>query len=1102
MCRERDKTLKHVTGTINVASQFDQVDPKVDFVANEEAILKWWEENDITARYLKLNDDKEKKFSFIDGPITANNPMAVHHAWGRTYKDLFLRFRNMQGYRQRFQNGFDGQGLWIEVEVEKEKGFKSKRDIEKYGIGKFVEDCKARVDRFAAQITEQSKRLGFFMDWDNSYHTKSDENNYTIWHFLKTCAENGWIYKGRDVMPWCPRCGTGLSQHEIGTEGYRDITHDSPFLKFPLIDAGHEGESLLIWTTTPWTLAANVAAAVNPENDYVKVRDEGAVIYFSKALFESLKRDQVLTDEAKVLAELKGSELVGLRYRGPFDELEAQAEARLQHRVLAWDQVGESEGTGIVHTAPGAGAEDFRLGKEHGLTPIAPLDQAGIYLEGFGEFTGRAAADVNDMIFDSLETRGLLVKVVPYTHRYPVCWRCGTELVFRLVDEWFISMDEIRPKMERATKEMQWYPEFGKARELDWLKNMQDWMISKKRYYGLALPIYACDCGHFDVIGSLEELKERAVDGWEEFEASGSSPHRPWIDGVKIACSECGKTVERIADVGNAWLDAGIVTFSTIKYKTDPDYWNEWFPADWISESFPGQFRNWFYSLIVMAAVLEDSMPAKQVFSYATMRDENGEEMHKSRDNAIWFEDAADRMGVDVMRWTFCRHNPASNLNFGYTMGDQVRRQFLIPLWNIYSFFTTYANLDGWTPEDCSIPLSYGFGPEGEKNTYESWTMPVELEGFSELDRWILSELNQLIGRMTENLETWQLPYAAGSVEQFIEDLSNWYVRRSRRRFWKTEGDKDKNAAYSTLYTCLTTLSRLLAPFTPFVADIMYRNLVAERVGDAPDSVHLTSWPKANDSLIDQDAMDRTRLAIRLASLGRSARAQSRLKVRQPLAEFVAEVRHGWERKALKDIEAVLKDELNVKSVRDAAEIGGLLGFEIKPNLRLLGPKYGRQMGEIRSAIAAADPDEIARASEAGEMISVGSFMLEPDEVLVERVALKDYAVATDAGYAGAVLTIVSDELKAEGMAREVVRVIQNLRKSSGLEISDRINLWITSSEEVAASLTTYSDYIAEETLAESIEIGAVLSDDAPGAAATETLDLDDALVTVTLEKA
>jgi isoleucyl-tRNA synthetase len=904
-------------------------------------------------------------------------------------------------------------------------------------------------------------------------------------------------------MPWCPRCGTGLSQHEIVTEGYQDITHDSPFLKFPLIDEGHEGESLLIWTTTPWTLAANVAAAVNPENDYVKVEDRGEVIYFSKALLDSLKRDHVLTDDAKVLAELKGSELVGLRYRGPFDELDAQAEARDEHRVLAWDEVGESEGTGIVHTAPGAGAEDFRLGNENGLTPIAPLDQSGVYLEGFGELTGKAAADVNDLIFASLEEKGLLVKVVPYTHRYPVCWRCGTELVFRLVDEWFISMDEIRPKMEKATREMQWYPEFGMARELDWLKNMQDWMISKKRYYGLALPIYACDCGHFDVLGSLEELKERAIEGWEEFEASGTSPHRPWIDGVKIACSDCGETVERIADVGNAWLDAGIVPFSTLNYKTDPDYWREWFPADWISESFPGQFRNWFYSLIVMAAVLEDSIPARQVFSYALMRDENGEEMHKSKGNAIWFEDAADKIGVDVMRWTFSRHNPASNLNFGYKAGDEVRRQFLIPLWNIYSFFTTYANLDGWAPADCSIPLSLGFGKDGEKNEYESWEMPDESEGFSELDRWILSELNQLVRRTTENLENWQLPYAAGSVEQLVEDLSNWYVRRSRRRFWKTEGDKDKNAAYSTLYTCLTTLSRLMAPFTPFVADIMYRNLVADRVPDAPDSVHLTSWPKANDSLIDQDVMNRTRLAIRLASLGRSARAQSRLKVRQPLAEFVAEVRHDWEHFALAEIEPILKEELNVKRVRDAAEMGGLLGFEIKPNLRLLGPKYGRQMGEIRAAIAAADPDEIARASEAGETITVGAFELAPEEVLVERVALENYAVATDAGYAGAVLTVVSDELKAEGTAREVVRVIQNLRKSSGLEISDRINLWILCSGDVTSSLEAHSDYIAGETLANSVEIGAVLSDDAMAVAATETLKLDDdSEVTVALEKA
>jgi isoleucyl-tRNA synthetase len=663
-------------------------------------------------------------------------------------------------------------------------------------------------------------------------------------------------------------------------------------------------------------------------------------------------------------------------------------------------------------------------------------------------------------------------------------------------------MDEIRPKMEKATKEMNWYPEFGKARELDWLKNMQDWMISKKRYYGLALPIYACDCGNFDVMGSQEELKERAVKGWDEFEASGASPHRPWIDGVKIACSDCGETVERIADVGNAWLDAGIVPFSTIGYKTDPEYWKEWFPADWISESFPGQFRNWFYSLIVMAAVLEDSLPARNVFAYALMRDENGAEMHKSKGNAIWFEEAADKMGVDVMRWTYSRHNPASNLNFGYKTGDEVRRQFVIPLWNIYSFFTTYANLDDWTPDDCTIPSSFGFTPDGEKNSFENWKLS-DAEGFSELDRWILSELNQLIAKMTDNLENWQLPYAAEAVEQFVDDLSNWYVRRSRRRFWKSEGDLDKNAAYSTLYTCLTTLSRLLAPFTPFIADMMYRNLVADRVADAPDSVHLTYWPKANTSLIDEDVMNQTRLAIRLASLGRSARAQSRLKVRQPLAEFVAEVRHDWEHFALAKIENVLKEELNVKSVRDASEMGGLLGFEIKPNLRILGPKYGKQVGAIRNAIQAADANEIARASEAGEKISLKGFELESDEVIIERVALDNYAVATDAGYAGAVLTEVSDELKAEGTAREVVRLVQNLRKTSGLEISDRINLWISCSDDVTGALMAHSDYIAEETLAENIDLGAVLSDDAQAVAASDSIDLDDgSKVTVNLEKA
>ncbi|MBM3956825.1 MAG: isoleucine--tRNA ligase, partial [Gemmatimonadetes bacterium] len=776
---------------------FEPVPAKVDFVALESRLLKWWRDAGIVEQYLKRNEAARKRLSFIDGPITANNPMGVHHAWGRTYKDLFLRWRTMQGYRQRYQNGFDGQGLWVEVEVERELGFRSKRDIEAYGIDRFVEACKERVRRCAAVQTEQSKRLGYWMDWDSSYFTTSDENNYTIWHFLKVCHERGWLYEGRDVMPWCPRCGTGLSQHEIVTEGYQTLVHPGVFLRFPLID--RPGESLLVWTTTPWTLTSNVVAAVHPEQTYVKVRDTGGILYLGKALVPTLVRDGVLSGEHQVLEEVPGVGLAGLRYRGPFDELPAQK--GVEHRVVLWEEVGEDEGTGVVHVAPGAGAEDFALGRNLGLPAIAPLDEDGNFVRGFDWLEGKNVSEVNEDIFRNLREKGLLVRVNDYAHRYPVCWRCDTELVFRLVDEWFISMDELRHEMAEVAGRITWVPAFGLERELDWLRNMHDWMISKKRYWGLALPIYKCACGNVDVMGSETELRERAVEGWERFE--GHSPHRPWVDAVKIACSKCGRAVPRIRDVGNPWLDAGIVPFSTLGYRHGAKTWKEWFPADWISESFPGQFRNWFYSLLAMSTVLEKREPFKAVFTYALVRDERGEEMHKSKGNAIPFDEAAERMGVDVMRWMYARQNPANNLNFGYRAGDEVRRRFLLTLWNVYSFFVTYANLDGYDPR---APREYVL---------------------SDLDRWLRTELCQLVERATEYLETWRPMEAMYAVEEFIDRLSNWYVRRSRRRFWKSENDSDKLAAYTTLYFALTTLCRLLAPVAPFLADEMYRNLVA-----------------------------------------------------------------------------------------------------------------------------------------------------------------------------------------------------------------------------------------------------------------------------------
>ncbi len=1034
---------------------FDPVlgESEVDFVANENCWVKRWYTPDeeglsIVDRYLTKNDSASRNYSFIDGPITANNPMGVHHAWGRTYKDLFLRFRNMQGYRQRFQNGYDGQGLWIEVEVEKEKGFASKQEIETYGIGKFVSECKARVDRFADIITEQSKRLGYFMDWEDSYHTKSDDNNYAIWAFLKKCHDQGWLYKGKDVMPWCPRCGTGMSQHEIATEGYAEIVHPGLFIKFPLLD--REGEALLIWTTTPWTLAANVAAAVNSEHEYIKVRnttEDGD----THILWLGANRLSVLEGTHELLDRLTGEQLEGWRYRGPFDDLPAQSQAKDEHRVVLWEDVGDEEGTGIVHIAPGAGSEDFQLGDEQGLSIIAPLDENGVYEEGFGELSGRSVDSVNDKIFELLKLNGTYYRLEEYPHRYPICWRCGSELVFRLVDEWFISMHDLRQTMMEATRTIKWIPSFGEARELDWLRNMSDWMISKKRYYGLALPIYDCpDCDNVDVIGSKAELKERATEGWDEYE--GNSPHRPWIDSIKIQCSECHAAVPRIADVGNAWLDAGIVTFSTIKYNDDKDYWREWFPADWISESFPGQFRNWFYSLICMATVLEGAAPTKTVFSYGLMRDEHGEEMHKSKGNAIPFEEAADKMGADAMRWIYARHIPQNNLNFGYAGSDIVRRRFILPLWNIYYFFVTYANIDGWNPNDASRP---------------------KYDDLSELDRWALSELNSVVRSVSDDLENWRIERAAERLENYVERLSNWYVRRSRRRFWKSEDDDDKSNAHYTLYTSLTTLCRLIAPVTPFLAEEIFTNLVSRRDPSAPKSVHLADWPTPDEEMIDSALSRRTDLAMRVASLGRSARSAAALKVRQPLESLVVEVSAPQEHSDLPVIAQQLKDELNVKHVLAASGTESLMAYRLRPNLPILGPKYGRRVNEIRSMLQSADAAQVAESVRANKIVPLGEFELKPEEILVDNIAADGYAVKSDDQYTVGISTAITEELRAEGHVREVAHIVQNMRKNAGLEISDRIHLWIDVDREgaVADAVSNSREYIAEETLALSLEL-------------------------------
>ena len=1046
---------------------FKEVTNKPDYVALEQQVLKYWQETDAFEIRRKLNEGKER-WSFIDGPITANNPMGVHHAWGRTYKDLWNRYNAMKGYDIRYQNGFDCQGLWIEVEVEKALGFSSKKDIETFGVAKFVELCKERVYKFSKIQTEQSIRMGHWMDWDNSYYTLSDENNYSIWLYLKRCHERGYVYKGHDVMPWCPRCATGISQHEIVTEGYQELTHTSVTLRFPLRD--RPSESLLVWTTTPWTLTSNVAAAVHPELTYVKVLQGDEVFYLSKGTLHMLK------GKHEVLDEILGAVMEGWRYEGPFDDLPASQEAGAPdaHRVLLWDEVGETEGTGIVHTAPGCGAEDYELSQRDGLPVVAPLDESGVFIEGFGDLTGKSVAEVAKPIFAELERKGRLYKIKDYTHRYPVCWRCNTELVFRLVDEWFISMDQQREDIIEVTKQIRWIPDFGLERELDWLRNMHDWMISKKRYWGLALPIYECHhCGHFDVIGSETELKERAVEGWDAFE--GHSPHRPWVDAVKIRCEKCSEVVSRIPDVGNPWLDAGIVPYSTLNYRHDRQYWEQWFPADFITESFTGQFRNWFYSMLAMSTVLENRPPYMNVLGHAQVRDEKGEEMHKSAGNAIWFDDAAEKIGVDTMRWMFASQRPEANLNFGYSTADGARRQFIIPLWNVYSFFVTYARIDGWMPEKDGHPPA------------------LQL-----LDRWILARLNSVNAEVAAALDKYDSHLATQQLAGFVEDLSNWYVRRSRRRFWKSEADEDKAAAYHTLYSVLTTLCKLLAPFIPFLTEEMYQNLVRTVDEDSPLSVHHQDWPEALPlSTEEKTLLDDMTVVLQAVSLGRAARSSADVKLRQPLARAMV-VSGEREQQALERLGGLVTDELNVKELEFAGEEADLVDYRILPNNRLLGPKYGKKFPAIRKALTEMDAGEITRRVRQGDSIQVNvageEVTLSPEEVLVQAEPKLGLAIASENGLVVAVDTQVDESLVDEGLAREFVRRVQVLRKDTGLQLDDRIVIYVQTDPDLADMFDGQGDYIQRETLAEELHL-----ESPPDGAPVVSFVLADAPVTVGL---
>ncbi len=1154
---------------------FDKVDTQVDFPAQERAVLEFWDKIQAFEKLRELNRGKPK-WSFLDGPITANNPMGVHHAWGRTYKDVFCRYFAMTGHELRYQNGFDCQGLWVEVEVEKELNLKSKRDIEELvpgdrfaSIDKFVKLCKERVNKFARRQSDQSIRLGMWMDWDRtdadwakppderkSYFTMAQENNYTIWSFLKKCHRRGLVYRGYDSMPWCARCGVGLSQMEMH-EGYQFVAHRSVFVKFPIrsqesgirgqesessprmsaaYPAGPAPENLLIWTTTPWTLTSNVAAAVNPNLTYLKVKHKNEIYYLAKGAFttqrleEQFKRkdwiegvpklktiEQIFKEKGgyEILGELQGSSLVGLAYDGPFDELLAQnhpagfpaeiadvvqkqqwgpqLSGKDLHRVVAWDAVGAVEGSGIVHIAPGCGKEDFVLGKEQGLVPIGPLDDFGVFLPGFGELTGKSALDhsTTDWILDNLQKKGRLLAVEKYPHSYPHCWRCKTELLFRLVDEWYINMGW-RDEIMRVVEDVTFLPESinGKARELDWLKNMGDWMISKKRFWGLALPIWVDDeTGDFEVIGSREELKKRAVEGWDKFE--GQPPHRPWIDLIKIRNPKTGNLMSRVPDVGNPWLDAGIVPFSTMKYNTDRDYWKQWFPADFITESFPGQFRNWFYAILAMSTMMEGKAPMRVLLGHGMVRDEHGEEMHKAKGNSIPFEGAANDgyelkdksgkvtkhppMGSDLMRWMFCRNNPAANINFGPHVAEEVRNKLIMKLWNTYAFFCNYARLDGFDPNfvgQDSAPVQARTGAESCP------TLQVPVKDRPDIDRWILSDLQLLIQAAHEAFKSFDVQAFCLKAEEFVDDkLSNWYVRRNRRRFWKSEQGTDKLAAYETLYTVLVTLTKLCAPVMPFLCETIYQNLRADG-GEGAESVHHCPYPTPDDSLIDVQLSEDMEALLRLVSLGSAARNIVKIKVRQPLAELRVSGDDKTKR-VVNRFSGQICEELNIKAVVWHDNQGGKDSFlrtDFRANAKTLGPKFGPRLKEIDAYLRklsnqgqgpSGDWDTTTRKGLYNLQLPSGPIQVEPEDIVVtEASAIEGWTGISEREVQLLLDARITPELAREGMAREVIRHVQNSRKEAELQMEDRIVLYLhTDDAELAKAIAEHRDYIAAETL-------------------------------------
>ncbi|MCX6054030.1 MAG: isoleucine--tRNA ligase [Chloroflexi bacterium] len=1025
---------------------FKPVSPKLNVTQMEEKILRNWKYQDIFHKSLE-NRKGGKEYVFYEGPPTANGKPGVHHVLARAFKDIFPRYKTMQGFHVSRRGGWDTHGLPVEIEVEKKLGFKNKRQIEEFGIAKFNELCRESAFTYIQEWEKLTDRIGYWVDLETAYVTFKNDYIESVWWILKNFWDRDLLYQGYKVVPYCPRCGTPLSDHEVAL-GYRETSDPSVFVRMPLVDS--PGTSLLVWTTTPWTLPANVAVAAGENLDYVTIQrnmPEGGSERL--ILAESLVEKVFGEESIKVIERFKGKQLRNKKYHPLFTFLPSEKPA---HFVVMGDFVTTEDGSGLVHIAPAYGADDMQLALEMDLPVLCTVAEDGTFISEVKPWAGMFVKDADPHIIRTLAERGLLFREAQYVHTYPFCWRCTTPLLYYARPTWFIRTSQFKDRMVEINDQINWYPEhIRRGRFGNWLSNNIDWALGRERYWGTPLPVWECEGCHTQTcVGSVEDLSEKAGR-----DLSKTDLHRPFVDEITFKCKDCGARMHRVPELIDVWFDSGSMPYAQWHYPFEnEDKFKEQFPADYICEAVD-QTRGWFYSLHAISTLLFDSNSYKNVICLGLILDGQGLKMSKTRGNVISPWEVLEKNGADAMRWyLFTASPPGQERRFSSDLVGEVLRNFTLTLWNTYSFFVTYANLDGWKPE------------------------PDTKIEYSSLDRWLLSSLHTLVRDVTQALETYDVIGATRPVEQFVDQLSNWYLRRSRRRFWKSGSDTDKQAAYATLYETLVTICQLLAPTMPFIADELYLNLVVSVIDQAPSSVHLSNWPLFNPSMIDEKLNQEMNLVMRLTSLGHAARNKANRKVRQPLSEVAFALSNRDEEEVLVKYADLLEDELNVKRVRSLNSTSEAVSYAVNPLPKQLGQKYGNRFPEIRKKILELDAEKTSLELIAGNpiKITVQEVVLEilPEEIEVRIQAKAGYAVGSEGPYLAALVTELTEDLIREGLAREFVRRIQELRKTAEFEIADRIKLYYAATPGLLEAICDFADYIKTETLSVEMHAGEV----------------------------